>query len=178
MLFRRISVLDLQTVFTQGFNPHPKVSLCPPLAVGIEGLAEYFDLSFYQPYPVELILQEFNKTQIPDFTVTTVELLRTKIIPPKYEVLGISFPDDLYKHIKDKIIFFNQSKIFTYTKGTPPKVKNYNLKEIIVSLKQNGNELILEKLLESPSVYDLLSALLNMEKTALFQQKIYRYGFK
>ena len=37
---------------------------------------------------------------------------------------------------------------------------------------------MLEKLLESPSVFDLLSALLNMEKTALFQQKIYRYGFK
>ncbi|MBP7334127.1 MAG: TIGR03960 family B12-binding radical SAM protein, partial [Candidatus Cloacimonas sp.] len=178
MLFRRISLLDLQTVFTQGFNPHPKVSLCPPLAVGIEGLAEYFDLSFYQPYPVELILQEFNKTKIPDFTVTNVEHLKTKTIPPKFEVLGISFPEDLNKDIKDKIIFFNHSKIFTYTKGIPPKVKNYNLKEIIVSLKQNGNELILEKLLESPSVFDLLSALLNMEKTALFQQKIYRYGFK
>ena len=94
MLFRRISVLDLQTVFTQGFNPHPKVSLCPPLAVGIEGLAEYFDLSFYQPYSVELIGQELNKTKIPDFTVTTIEHLKTKTIPPKYEVLGISFPDD------------------------------------------------------------------------------------
>ena len=178
MLFRKISVLDLQSVFTQGFNPHPKVSLCPPLAVGIEGLAEYFDLSFYQPYSVELIGQELNKNKIPDFTVTRVEHLKTKTIPPKYEVLGISFPDDGNKYIQDKIIFFNQSKIFTYSKGTPPKVKNYNLKEIIVSLKQNGNELIMEKLLESPAVYDLLSTLLNMEKTALLQQKIHRYGFK
>ena len=30
----------------------------------------------------------------------------------------------------------------------------------------------------APSVYDLLSALLNIEKTTLFQQKIHRYGFK
>ena len=27
MLFRRVSVLDLQTVFTRGFSPHPKIGL-------------------------------------------------------------------------------------------------------------------------------------------------------
>jgi radical SAM-linked protein len=178
MLFRRISVLELKTVFTQGFNPHPKVSLCPPLAVGIEGLAEYFDLSFYQPYPVELILQEFNKTKIPDFTVTAVEPIKTKITPPRTELLSTFFPDSLYLHIRDKIKFFKLSKIFTYTKGTPPKVKNYDLKEIIVSINLIGTELQLEKLLESPSVYEILPAVLTLEKTMLYQQKIYRNGFR
>ncbi len=178
MLFRRISVLELKTIFTQGFNPHPKVSLCPPLAVGIEGLAEYFDLSFYQPYSAELILQEFNKTKIPDFTVTAVEPIKTKITPPRTELLSTFFPDSLYLHIRDKIKFFKLSKIFTYTKGTPPKVKNYDLKEIIVSINLIGNELQLEKLLESPSVYEILPAVLTLEKTMLYQQKIYRNGFR
>ncbi|MCE5201625.1 MAG: TIGR03936 family radical SAM-associated protein [Synergistaceae bacterium] len=30
----------LSQEFTQGFSPHPHISLCPPLAIGVEGRAE------------------------------------------------------------------------------------------------------------------------------------------
>jgi len=30
----------LRQEFTQGFSPHPRLSLCPPLAIGVEGKAE------------------------------------------------------------------------------------------------------------------------------------------
>ncbi|WP_087368047.1 TIGR03936 family radical SAM-associated protein [Cloacibacillus sp. An23] len=32
--------------FTQGFSPHPRISLAPPLAIGVEGLAEPADFWF------------------------------------------------------------------------------------------------------------------------------------
>lgn len=34
--------------FTQGFSPHPRISLAPPLAIGVEGLAEPADFWFEQ----------------------------------------------------------------------------------------------------------------------------------
>jgi hypothetical protein len=41
-----------------------------------------------------------------------------------------------------------------------------------------GNELHIEKLLESPSLFDILAAILEMDKTILYQQHIYRIAFK
>lgn len=32
--------------FTQGFSPHPRISLAPPLAIGVEGMAEPADFWF------------------------------------------------------------------------------------------------------------------------------------
>ena len=43
-VLRAISMSGLPVVFTQGFNPHPKMSFGPPLPVGSTGDAEFFDL--------------------------------------------------------------------------------------------------------------------------------------
>ncbi|RQW07476.1 TIGR03960 family B12-binding radical SAM protein [candidate division KSB1 bacterium] len=37
----------IRTVFSQGFNPHPKLSFGPPLATGLTSDAEYVDVPFY-----------------------------------------------------------------------------------------------------------------------------------
>ncbi len=38
----------LSQEFTQGFSPHPRISLAPPLAIGVEGLAEPAEFWFIQ----------------------------------------------------------------------------------------------------------------------------------
>ncbi len=43
--FRRAGI---QLVYTQGFNPHPKMSAGPPLTFGFTSLAEYFDIHLYR----------------------------------------------------------------------------------------------------------------------------------
>ncbi|HBT20413.1 MAG TPA: hypothetical protein DEA47_03490 [Peptococcaceae bacterium] len=43
----------LPIAYTQGFNPHPKISFGPALAVGIIGEREYADLEFESPVDVE-----------------------------------------------------------------------------------------------------------------------------
>jgi len=43
----------LPIAYTQGFNPHPKISFGPALAVGITGKKEYADLEFEVPVDVE-----------------------------------------------------------------------------------------------------------------------------
>jgi len=44
ILVRALSVSGLPIAYTQGFNPHPKLSFGPPLAVGATGEAEFVDI--------------------------------------------------------------------------------------------------------------------------------------
>lgn len=60
-VFRRTG---LSLAFTEGFHPHPKITFAAPLAVGIEGLAEYMDIQIYNDIdPVEM--KEIVQRQCP-----------------------------------------------------------------------------------------------------------------
>jgi radical SAM-linked protein len=50
-LDRALRRAEIAVAFSQGFNPHPKISFGPPLAVGVEGLAEYVDVELRDPRP-------------------------------------------------------------------------------------------------------------------------------
>ena len=52
-VLRSLAVSGLPIVFTQGFNPHPKLSFGPPLPVGSTGVAEFFDFELTRAMPVE-----------------------------------------------------------------------------------------------------------------------------
>ncbi|HOA30271.1 MAG TPA: TIGR03936 family radical SAM-associated protein, partial [Candidatus Cloacimonadota bacterium] len=133
MLFRRISVLDLPTVFTMGFSPHPKVSLSPPLPVGVESIAEYFDISFYEEYGAERILAEFQKTQIPDFVLTHCVRIGKDALIPSEESLEVHLPDLMSSEVSERIQQFAVTPSMIYTKTTEKRSKSYDLKEIIIA---------------------------------------------
>ncbi|MDD4309726.1 MAG: TIGR03960 family B12-binding radical SAM protein [Candidatus Cloacimonetes bacterium] len=176
MLFRRIAILELETVFTQGFNPHPKVSLSPPLPVGVEGTSEFFDISFYSPYTPEVILAEFRRTRIPDFNLTECELIAGKGSIPFGEVVVVTLEGGMEDSCKECISQFHKQAEFIYTKSTPTRQKSYDLKKIISRVELQGNELHIEKLLESPALFDVLSAILNYDKKLLYRLPIVRTG--
>ena len=52
-VLRALAISELPVVYTQGFNPHPKLSFGPPLPVGVTGEAEFFDLEFTRALAVE-----------------------------------------------------------------------------------------------------------------------------
>ncbi len=52
---------NLSLKFTQGFNPHPKISFCPTLPVNIEGENEYLDIYFEKEINSDDFLKEINK---------------------------------------------------------------------------------------------------------------------
>ncbi|MCD6334747.1 MAG: TIGR03960 family B12-binding radical SAM protein [Candidatus Latescibacteria bacterium] len=52
---RAIRQAQIPIAYSQGFHPHPKASFGPPLALGIESLAEYVDLQLSEPYPWDIV---------------------------------------------------------------------------------------------------------------------------
>jgi len=49
---RAIRRAELPVVYSQGYNPHPKLNFAAPIPVGITGREEYVDIELKQPFPL------------------------------------------------------------------------------------------------------------------------------
>jgi len=56
---RALRMSGLPLHYTEGFNPHPRISAGPPLPVGVEGLREYIDVEFVSETHVDI--DELNR---------------------------------------------------------------------------------------------------------------------
>lgn len=177
MLYRIISKLELETVYTRGFNQRPKVSLSPPLPLGVQGEDEYFDLSFYTQYPVELLADSLGLNKIPGFKINKVQPLETKAELPKGEIYHYRVPEELQGRVLATIERFATADTWQMEKSTPTRSKVYDLKSIIGQLSLDGQGLSIQKGLAGPSIWDILAELLNCEKEELFGGGLIRKGF-
>ncbi len=66
----------LPLAFTQGFNPHPKITFAAPLAVGISGEAEFADLELTQKIPAPVVARALTGALPEGLRVLEVRLLR------------------------------------------------------------------------------------------------------
>lgn len=75
-LFRRtIKSSGYKIIYSQGFNPHPKMSIAQPLSLGYEGLEEYMEVELDKNIDSDLIKDNINN-HLPDgLNVTMVKEL-------------------------------------------------------------------------------------------------------
>jgi len=80
-VLRALAISELPVVYTQGFNPHPKLSFGPPLPVGATGEAEFFDLELTRALAEEEIEAKLG-TGLPEgLGVLSVSTLTSKRSP-------------------------------------------------------------------------------------------------
>lgn len=60
-VFRR---MELPLHYTQGFNPHPRISFASPLSVGVESVSELLDVELIEKMPVQEVLER-SKIALP-----------------------------------------------------------------------------------------------------------------
>ena len=60
----------LPAAFSGGYSPHMILSFAAPLGVGVESLAEYFDLELTEDVPSAEICRRLNEVMAEGFTVT------------------------------------------------------------------------------------------------------------
>jgi radical SAM-linked protein len=65
MFHRAIRRACFPLEFSKGFHPTPNIAFGPPLAVGISGLKEYFDMEITPPFDLSLNAKKLNET-LPD----------------------------------------------------------------------------------------------------------------
>ncbi len=59
---RALSRAEIPVKYTEGFNPHPYLVFAAPLALGIEGTREYFEIKLTEDLPPEEIKKRLNDT--------------------------------------------------------------------------------------------------------------------
>ncbi len=67
---------QLPVAFSEGFNPHIKIAMGPPLAVGLVSEGEYLDLELVEEMEIDELLSALNNSS-PD----AICFLQAKIIP-------------------------------------------------------------------------------------------------
>lgn len=74
--FRRAK---LPIAYSQGFNPHPKMSFGPPLAVGITSSREYFDFELENPLPLLEIVKSLQKGLPKGLEISGAQEIKNKV---------------------------------------------------------------------------------------------------
>ncbi|MDH3348464.1 MAG: TIGR03960 family B12-binding radical SAM protein [Desulfobulbaceae bacterium] len=77
LIFRALCRAEIPILYSQGFNPSPKVSFGPALAVGMESEVEYFDMELSRPLTDEVGATTLLSDQFPEFiTVSQIKTTR------------------------------------------------------------------------------------------------------
>lgn len=65
-LFRRaLRRAKIELIYSQGFNPHPKINLVQPLSLGFESISDYFEIETLKEQDISSMISTLNES-LPD----------------------------------------------------------------------------------------------------------------
>lgn len=204
-----ISHLDLQRLlqrafrrakitlsYSEGFNPHPKMSYGNALALGVESQGEYVDIEIEDDIEVAEFLQRIND-ELPD----GIKFVKAKEIDPKAPSLSsvivygeYIFTIDLEKplskeFVKSRVLKFIKSKEIIVTKKNKkgknvevdirPLIKNFDLvslndeRIIFVSTIATGSKANLNINILIPQILDMLCLEMDPREVGVLRRDLY-----
>ena len=160
----------LHVKYSEGFNPHPKVSFGPPLSLGISSVCEYMDIQFTKRHSPEEIVKNLNDSLPSGLKIliaSEIELKSASILNSAKQVIyRVDFSnienEDLYTNFNQKF----KSDISEYI--------------IDFSIKRSTKSLILKlKILNGRSINpkNLLKTVFNLEDSQLNRLNIEKIDF-
>ena len=154
---RTVRRTDLQFIFSQGFNPHPVMTIAQPLSVGVTSECEYMKVGFEDGYKPREIVEILNKAFPPGFKaysaykLTAKEIDITKIDKARYIVEAEhegSVDIDSFM-ANEKLIVMKKSKSGVKESDIRPYI--YRIEKI----SEDNGILVLKMCISVGSVYNL-----------------------
>ena len=138
LFHRTVRRSGVDFLFSEGFNPHPIMTVAMPLSVGVTSDGEYMKVGFTDKYPPEEILKRINDSFPPGYTALAIYKLQgkeidlTKINKAEYTIKceiedGYS-PCDISKFLEQKSV--------TVMKKTKSGVNPSDIRPYIYSLSE------------------------------------------
>ncbi|KUO51554.1 MAG: hypothetical protein APF76_12925 [Desulfitibacter sp. BRH_c19] len=131
--FRRARI---PLAFSEGFNPHPKISYASALSVGIASEGEYLDIELSTEMDIEDFKIEVNKNLINSLEILDVKEIKIKVESltaiverAKYRAICL-LEEDIKEEVLNEVVkrFLDQEEMIV-TRKTKDKVKEINIKE-------------------------------------------------
>ena len=142
----------LPIAYSEGFNPHIKMSFATALAVGVTSDAEYMDFQLTQDLPAAEVMKLLNKQLPKGAEIIQLKKLKGKVQPlmavadlSSYEI-NVPYTGQLSK-AQSAVKIFNETKNIDYTRITPKKTRQIEIKQYIarpVKVELQGENLILK----------------------------------
>lgn len=140
--FRRVR---LPLSYSNGFNPHPTISIASPLSLGISSLAEYVDVDMDEEFDIEDAIQRLNDTLPDGMQVVSIINIKAKlkasmsaVEAAKYKVVLDSSGDE--EEIKSVIEEIMNSKELIVLKKTKSGEKPSDIRPLIRDISLAKNE--------------------------------------
>lgn len=165
LLQRAFRRADIRLSFSQGFNPHPKMSYGNALALGLESYGEYVDIEIEDDVSCSELMERINE-QLPEGMQfeKCIELeggemaLAANIVYGDY-IFKIPNPNEIGKEeVEAKIVEMeNSESIITTKKNKKKKIVEVDIKPLIktLCLKKVGEEIEVSSILATGSKQNL-----------------------
>jgi radical SAM family uncharacterized protein/radical SAM-linked protein len=147
LVFRALQRAGLPALFSQGFNPTPRVTFSPALPVGVESEMEFFEVDLAEPVrrPAE-VMAELNR-QLPGFMAVTA-FAPAKKKAPVSEIISYDclLPAGVaWEQAADNIAAFHVTEKFLLERVRKGKTQCFELKDFVRKLDlREGGRLLLE----------------------------------
>jgi len=137
---RAVRRSGLAMSYSQGFNPHPILSVAVPMSVGVTGEGEYLRIGFDIDYTPNEIITELNKALPAGFEINAAVVQHNK---NEYDFASITLAD--YKvfaetETEPDIDGFMKNAEIIVPKKTKSGTKNTDIKPLIHSIWAEKNE--------------------------------------
>lgn len=147
---RTIRRAGIAMAYSEGFNPHMKISFSSALALGITATCEYADLDILEDTPVDAVIARLNRVAPPGLEVIDgcemPNKVRKMMAICNYAVYEVTGPVEDKADWKSLLIPFNEATEISYEKVTPKKTRLIDVKHFIkepITAAVNGNQVTL-----------------------------------
>jgi len=203
-----ISHLDLQRLlqrafrrakinlsYSEGFNPHPKMSYGNALALGVESQGEYVDIEIEDDIEVKEFLERINE-QLPD----GIKFVKGQEIDPKTPSSIIVYGEYIFnidlevplskEFVKSRVLNFVKSKEIIITKKNKkgkkvevdirPMIRNFDLVSLddnrvtFVSTIATGSKANLNINILIPQILDMLNLDMDPREVGVLRRDLYK----
>lgn len=154
----------LPMAFSEGFNPHPRLSFAAPLPVGTEGLAEVVDVEMKHSIQCKDLADRLNSVLPPGLAVKNVNEVADNSAAPMAVLDSASYivhldSDDLSAPVSEDDVekFLAQENIEVARKGKDGRNKIRNIRPGIIKMKllSKVSGLTMELVLKTGSVMNV-----------------------
>lgn len=145
LIFRVLTRAGLPVLYSQGFNPSPKVSFSSALPVGVESDAEFFDVELADfVHDIPDAVERLNRELPAGMRVLALDLRQKSDADAQRVSYRLQLPRPLTQEQIDTINAFIGQESFVIQRIRKKKKKELDIRPLVQELQVKGLELTLE----------------------------------
>ena len=139
LFHRTVRRTDLNFVFSQGFNPHPIMTVAQPLSVGVTSDCEYMKVAFDGDFDADEIMSTINAALPPGYKILAAKKVQGREIDLTKLDRAVYNVELEYEGNADVEALMAQGELIV-PKKTKSGVKDSDIRPYIYSIEKTGDD--------------------------------------